>query len=161
MASDVNVVALVGRLTKDVELRTTAGGTTVATVRLAYTTNRKDGQGNYTDVSNFVDVTLWGATAEAAARYVHKGSQVAVQGRLEYQEWKNDNGDTRSKHVVQADRFEFLGSKSDSGNYDDGTSEAGDGSRPPREKHTNGGGNDASQGGTRSVPAEDNEPIPF
>ena len=112
IASDVNVVSLVGRLTKDVELRTTPSGMEVASVRLAFSSSKKVGD-RWEDKSNFIDVTLSGGTAEAAAQYVHKGSQVAVQGRLDFQEWKADDGTARSKHAIIADRFQFLGSKGD------------------------------------------------
>ncbi len=107
--SDLNVVALSGRSTRDVELKYTQTGTAVADGSLAV--NRfVSGE----EKTSFVDLVYWGKTAEVAAEYVTKGKQIAVSGRLEQQTWEKD-GQKRSKLVVVVENLQLLGSKSDGG----------------------------------------------
>jgi single-strand DNA-binding protein len=106
--NDVNVVCLTGNLTKDVELRQ-AGDSAVTTLRLAVTGRRKV-QGEWSDVPNYFDVTVWGNQAESAATYLQRGSRVAVTGRLEWREWLPDDSDVKRQAVqVVADNVVFLG----------------------------------------------------
>ncbi len=95
----MNTVNLIGRLTADPELRHTAGGTPVCTVRLAVNRPRKDGQDQG---AVFVDVVSYSRQAEAVAEHLGKGRQVAVTGRLEYRQWEGQDGSPRSKHEVTA-----------------------------------------------------------
>ena len=113
MAKDISRVTLTGRLTRDVELRHTPGGTAVSDLRVAFTTSRKDGD-QWVDNSNFVDVTVWGRQAEVCAEYLAKGRRLGVDGRLEFDEWEAQDGSgKRSKLKVVADNIAFLDSRRD------------------------------------------------
>lgn len=103
---------LVGNLTRDPELRGTDGGTSVASLRLAYNTPRKDSAtGEWSEQANYIDVTVFGKQAEAVAEYLQKGRAVAVTGRLEWREWTGSDGVKRQAHSVVADQVMFLGAK--------------------------------------------------
>lgn len=111
MAS-VNVVTLVGNLTRDPELRHTKGGTAVCDLGLAVNEREKEGD-EWVERASFFDVTVWGNQAEACSKYLAKGKQVAVAGRLRQERWTNDAGENRSKVKVVAQTVQFLGSKAD------------------------------------------------
>lgn len=109
MAKSVNQVILLGRLTRDVELKTTASGKNIADFSLAVDKGGADGG------ADFFDVTAWEKLAELVAQYTSKGSKVLVQGRLSQQTWDDkDSGAKRSKITVTATDVTFLDSKSDS-----------------------------------------------
>src|SRR4051812_13802095 len=99
MSADVCSVVLVGRLTRDPELRHTPSGTAVCELRLAYSTSRKDSSGSWTDKSNYINVVVFGRQGESCATYLAKGKQVCVHGRIEWSEWEaKDGGGKRQKH---------------------------------------------------------------
>ncbi len=75
-ASNINVVVITGNLTRDPELRSTPGGTSVCKLRVAVNSRRKDGSGNWVDKPNYFDVTVWGAQGENCANYLSKGRPV-------------------------------------------------------------------------------------
>lgn len=111
---DLNVVTIVGRLTADPEMRATTSGTSIASLRLAFTSSRKNSStGEWEDESNYIGVTVFGNHGEAIARYASKGTKVAVKGRLRYREWETDNG-KRSVIEVVADRVYLLDSRNSS-----------------------------------------------
>jgi single-strand DNA-binding protein len=101
----MNDVSLIGRLTRDPELRTTRNGTDVATLRLAVDRRRRD------DGAVFVDITCFEGQARACADHLAKGRQVAISGRLELDQWKADDGTNRSRLYVIAQSVQFLGGK--------------------------------------------------
>jgi single-strand DNA-binding protein len=101
----MNDVSLIGRLTRDPELRTSPSGTDIATLRLAVDRRRRD------DGAVFVDVTCFEGQARACADHLAKGRQVAISGRLELDEWKADDGTNRSRLYVIAQSVQFLGGK--------------------------------------------------
>ena len=105
--SDTNSVILMGNLTRDPELRHTPSGVAVANIGLA--SNRKYRQGDELkeDVC-FVDVTVFGSTAQAVAEHLNKGRKVLVEGRLRYHAWEAQDGQKRSKVDVIANRVNFL-----------------------------------------------------
>ena len=103
--ADINNVVLVGRLTRDMELRQTSGGTSVGTFSLAV--NRWNGK---EEEAGFFDVRLWGKQADSLSKYLTKGGQVAVIGELVQERWEKD-GEKRSKVLVNANRVQLLGSK--------------------------------------------------
>lgn len=109
MAADTNVVALVGRLTRDAEQRQ-AGETTIQSMRLAFTTRAKKG-GEWVDESNFIDVTLFGR--EGLGRYLVKGTRIGITGRLSWHEWQTSSGDKRQQIEVIANDVQLLDSKQD------------------------------------------------
>jgi len=115
-ATNINRVVLTGNLTRDPELRSTASGMSVCSLRIASNTRRKNqATGEWEDKPNFFDVTVWGAQGENCAQYLSKGRPVAVDGRLEWSEWEAQDGGKRSKVEVVADTVQFLGSRGDGG----------------------------------------------
>lgn len=103
-----NKVMLMGNLTRDPELRYTASGAAVASFGLAV--NRKYKQGEeWKDEVCFVDITVWAKQAENCTEYLHKGSQVFIEGRLNFQSWEGDGGQKRTKLEVVANNVQFLG----------------------------------------------------
>jgi single-strand DNA-binding protein len=106
-----------GNLTRDPELRSTPGGTSVCKLRVAVNSRRKDGQsGEWIDKPNYFDVTVWGAQGENCAQYLSKGRPVAVDGRLEWREWQDQQGNKRQSVDIIADSVQFLGSREGSEN---------------------------------------------
>jgi single-strand DNA-binding protein len=101
----MNDVSLIGRLTRDPELRTTPNGTDIATLRLAVDRRRRD------DGAVFVDITCFDGQARACVDHLTKGRQIAVSGRLELDQWKADDGSNRSRLYVIAQNVQFLGGK--------------------------------------------------
>ncbi len=105
----INRVNLSGNLTRDPELRATAGGTPILSFGLAVNDRRKNPQtGEWESVPNFVDCLIFGKRAEAVNRYIQKGSKVAVEGRLRYSSWEAKDGSRRSKLEVVIDEIEFM-----------------------------------------------------
>jgi single-strand DNA-binding protein len=103
-----NRVVLLGNLTRDVDLRSTQNQTAVADIGLAVNDRRKNQSGEWIQETTFVDVTLWGSTAEVAAQYLGKGSPVLIEGRLKYETWETE-GQKRSKLKVVCERMQMLG----------------------------------------------------
>ena len=110
-ATNINRVVLTGNLTRDPELRSTGSGMSVCSLRIACNTRRKDGSGNWVDKPNYFDVTVWGAQGENCAQYLAKGRPVAVDGRLEWREWEDKEGNKRQAVDIIADSVQFLGSR--------------------------------------------------
>ena len=108
-SASFNRVVLVGNLTRDVVLGSTQTETPVTDIGLAVNERRKDQSGNWIDEPVFVDVTLWGRTAEVANEYLSKGSAVLIEGRLRLDTWE-DNGQKRSRLRVVGERMQMLGS---------------------------------------------------
>ncbi len=121
-ASNVNVVVITGNLTRDPELRSTPGGTSVCKLRVAVNSRRKDGQtGEWVDKPNYFDVTVWGAQGENCANYLSKGRPVAIEGRLDWREWEaKDGGGKRQTVEIIANSVQFLGSRDGSGGGGEG-----------------------------------------
>jgi single-strand DNA-binding protein len=105
--ADINIVVLVGRLTRDPELRYSPAGTAIASFGVAVNNRRKVGD-EWKDEPCFVDVKVFGRMAETSSEYLAKGRQVAIEGRLTYSKWEKD-GQTRSKLEVTANNVQFLG----------------------------------------------------
>jgi single-strand DNA-binding protein len=113
-ASNINTVVITGNLTRDPELRSTPGGTSVCKLRVAVNSRRKDGQsGEWVDKPNYFDVTVWGAQGENCANYLSKGRPVAVEGRLDWREWESQDGQKRQAVEIIANSVQFLGSRGD------------------------------------------------
>ena len=109
-----NKVILIGRLTRDVELRYTPSGTAVAKFGLASSRTYKDNvTGENKEEVLFIDITVFGRSAEVANQYLSKGRQVLVEGRLVLDQWVDSTGQKRSKHSVVAERVQFMGSKNE------------------------------------------------
>lgn len=105
----INRVTISGNLTRDPELRMTKGGTQVLSFGLAVNDRMRNQQtGEWEDRPNFVDCIIFGNRAEAVAKYVSKGSKVAVEGKLRYSSWETKDGQRRSKLEVIVDEIEFM-----------------------------------------------------
>jgi single-strand DNA-binding protein len=115
-ATNINRVIITGNLTRDPELRSTGSGMSVCSMRIACNTRRKDqSTGDWVDKPNYFDVTVWGAQGENCARFLSKGRPVAIDGRLEWREWQDKEGNTRQSVEIIADAVQFLGSRDDNG----------------------------------------------
>ena len=112
-ATNINRVVLTGNLTADPELRSRPSGTSVCKLRVACNTRRKDQSGEWVDKPNYFDVTVWGAQGENCARYLSKGRPVALDGRLEWREWTDKDGNKRQGVDIIADSVQFLGGRDD------------------------------------------------
>lgn len=106
--ADVNHVILIGRLTRDAELKYTSGGMAVCKFAIATNRRRKDGD-QWVGEANFFDIVLWGHTGEALNQYLIKGKLVAVEGELRQNRWEQD-GQSRSKVEIMANNVQLLGS---------------------------------------------------
>lgn len=102
----LNSVVLIGRLTKDPELRYTPGGKAVATLRLAVDRGSHAADGS--KETDFIDVVCWEKQAETVANYLQKGRLVAVQGRLQIRQYESQEGQRREKAEVVANQVRFL-----------------------------------------------------
>src|SRR5437868_5890644 len=109
-----NRVILMGNVTRDVEVKYLQSGMAVTEIGMAVNDRRKDKSGQWVDETTFVDVTLWGRTAEIAGEYLTKGAPVLIEGRLKLDQWEKD-GQKRSKLHVVAEVMRLLGSKQGGG----------------------------------------------
>jgi single-strand DNA-binding protein len=150
VAGSVNVVVLVGNLTRDPELRATSGGTSVCRLGLAVNERTKDpATGEWGERPNYFDIDVFGAQGENCAKYLTKGRQVAVEGRLRWRSWETQEGQKRSAVSVVANSVQFIGPR-DSG--------AGGQPAPPQ------GGTTFNDTGPSAPPGPDfteDEDIPF
>jgi single-strand DNA-binding protein len=108
-----NRVVLLGNLTRDIELRYIGNGTAVTDVGLAVNDRVKKND-QWVDETTFVDITLWGRTAEVANEYLSKGSSVLIEGRLKMESWEKD-GQKRTKLKVVGERMQMVGGKGGGG----------------------------------------------
>jgi single-strand DNA-binding protein len=109
-----NRVILLGNLTRDIEVRYLQSGMAVADIGLAVNDRRKGQNGEWIEEVTFVDVTLWGRTAEVAAEYLGKGSPIFIEGRLKLDQWEKE-GQKHSKLKVTCERMQMVGSKGGGG----------------------------------------------
>jgi single-strand DNA-binding protein len=151
--ANLNKVMLIGNLTRDPEVRYTAKGTAVGDIALAINRFFQNEQGERQEETTFVDVTLWGKTAELAQTYLTKGRPVYIEGRLHMDTWQDrETGQKRSRLKVVCDTMQFLGSREGGGGaggggggrrqYDE--DDGGGYSRPPQRQ---GGGQRGAGGG--------------
>lgn len=137
-----NRVVLLGNLTRDIELRYVGSGMAVTDIGLAVN-DRVKRNDQWTEETTFVDITLWGRTAEVANEYLSKGSSVLIEGRLKLDTWEKD-GQKHSKLKVVGERMQMVGgrgggggggggsrSSSDADNSHEYASEAASGSSTP------------------------------
>lgn len=109
MANDVNKSILIGRLTRDVETKSTSGGTTFVRFSLASNYSQKKGE-TWEEKANFIDCVVWGKSAENFAKYAKKGSRVCVEGALRWSSWEKD-GVKHSKIEINVSEWQLLDPK--------------------------------------------------
>ncbi len=107
--ANLNKVMLIGRLTRDPELRALPSGTPVTEFALATNREYKDQNGQKKETTCFVELVVFGRRAEVVNEYLKKGSQVFVEGRLDFETWESKSGEKRSRHRVFVENFQFLG----------------------------------------------------
>jgi single-strand DNA-binding protein len=143
-----NRVVLLGNLTRDIELRYIGNGTAVTDIGLAVN-DRVKRNDQWVDETTFVDITLWGRTAEVANEYLSKGSSVLIEGRLKMESWEKD-GQKRTKLKVIGERMQMVGGKGGGGQ--------GGGSRGGSSRSTSDDSHEYSSAGMDSIPDDE---IPF
>jgi len=156
MAQNINRVIVTGNLTADPVLNSLPSGTSVCDLRIAVNGRRKDNQsGQWVDKPNYFNVKVWGTQGENAAKYLSKGRPVAVDGRLDWREWEDKQGQKRQSVDIIADTVQFLGGRDDSS--------GGNGGFASSSPAVGGAGVDQSDfqpvGAPTSAPSEDD--IPF
>lgn len=109
--ADINHVSLVGRLTRDADLKYTNSGQAVSNISLAVNQRRRR-DNEWIDEAHFFDCVLWGKSAEALNSYLVKGKQVGVEGQLRQNRWEQE-GRTRSKVEISVNNIQLLGTRSD------------------------------------------------
>lgn len=109
----LNVIAIMGRLSRDPELRQTTTGKSVASFTLACSRGRKDASGK--DLVDWIPVVAWEHTAEFVCKYFEKGSLIAIDGRLQSRTYKDRDGNNRTAIEIVANNANFAGSKSTGG----------------------------------------------
>lgn len=108
----INRVTITGNLTRDPELRSTAGGMSVLKLGVAVNDRAKNQQtGEWEDRPNFIDCTMFGTRAESVSRFLSKGAKVAIEGKLRWSSWETPQGEKRSKVEVVVDEIEFMSSR--------------------------------------------------
>lgn len=107
-----NKIIIVGNLTRDVDLKYLPSGSALATIGLASNRKYKKQDGSLGEEVCFVDVKLFGRTAEVANQYLKKGSQILIEGRLTLESWTDQSGAKKSRHTITAESMQMLGSKS-------------------------------------------------
>ena len=110
----LNKIFVMGRLTRDPELRRTNNGTAVASFALAVDRDFKNADG--TKDTDFIDIVAWRGTAEFASKYFTKGRMAVVEGRLQMRDWQDKNGNNRRSYEVQADSVYFADNRRSEGN---------------------------------------------
>lgn len=120
--NDMNKVSVIGRLTKDAELKYSSTGLAICDFSIAVNRSKRQGEG-YVDEASFFEATLLGKLAESMQRHLVKGKQVAISGFLKQDRWKNKDGENRTKVSIGVDEIQLIGgNKSNDGNggYNDG-----------------------------------------
>src|SRR5680860_1278415 len=108
MARGIARVTVVGNLTRDPELKETAAGTSLCKLGVAVNSARKGQNGEWTEEVSFFDAVVWGNQGENCARYLSKGREVAIDGRLNQRRWEAEDGSRRSKVEIVANQVVFM-----------------------------------------------------
>jgi single-strand DNA-binding protein len=117
-----NKITIIGNLGKDPELRYTPQGVAICDFTMATNEKKKDKTGKQQEVATWFRITLWRSQAENASRYLKKGSQVYIEGRLSLEEWTDRDGNLKQTLSVTGTEMQFIGGRADSaavgGQYD-------------------------------------------
>jgi single-strand DNA-binding protein len=161
MAASLNKVFLMGNLTRDPEVKYTPKGTAVGDLAIAINDSYKAQDGTIKETVTYVDIEVWGRTAENCKQYLTKGRPIFVEGQLKLDQWESPQGEKKSKMRVRADRVQFLGGGQQSGagggRPSGERSGSSEGARPVRPAPAPAGGNAAEDG----PPPTDDDDIPF
>jgi single-strand DNA-binding protein len=106
----INRVVLVGRLTRDPELRSLPSGVSVCSLRIACNSTRKDADGAFIERPNYFDVSVFGARGETVSNHIRRGERVGIDGRLDWREWETPEQQRRQAVSIVADTVQFLDS---------------------------------------------------
>jgi single-strand DNA-binding protein len=136
---NINHVVLTGRLTSDPDLRSLPSGSSVCHLRIAVNGRRRDPAGAWSEKPNYFNVVVFGAHGETIAKYMHKGRPVAIDGRLDWREWKAEDGRGFQAVSIIAQTVQFLGN-------------------PPSDD-SNGIAGDNDTGGLQSIAGDDEEKL--
>jgi single-strand DNA-binding protein len=109
MAASLNKVLLMGNLTRDPEVKYTPKGTAVGDLAIAINDTYKAQDGSMKEIVTYVDIEVWGRTAENCKQYLTKGRPIFVEGQLRLDQWETPQGEKKSRMKVKADRVQFLG----------------------------------------------------
>ena len=150
----VNKVILLGRLGQDPELRYTQSQLPVCTLSLATNERKKAADGQWKEETEWHRVVTFGKTAENCNKFLQKGRQAYVEGRIRTNKWQDKEGKDRYTTEILANTVQFIGGKSDSGGYSQGQSQ-------PQQKVANGGGADVKIPDVGEVISFDDDDIPF
>ncbi len=141
MAEDINNVVVVGRLTKDAELKYTNGGSAVTKFSIAVNRSKKDGD-QWVDEASFFVFLLWGRRGESLNQYLQRGTRLAVTGELRQDRWEQD-GQQRSRVFIHANNVQLLGSRENSngGNNQNNSNQSNQSYKKPAQNPQGSGGN--------------------
>ena len=157
-----NKVILMGNLTRDVELKYIGNQTAVTEITLAVNDRRRGQDGQWQEETTFVDVTLWGRTAEVADQYLGKGSGVMVEGRLRLDQWDDkQTGQRRSRLRVTGERMQMLPRGGGNGGNGGSSSQGSGGSYNTTGAQYGGGSNYGGNTSQQAPPQQDNGPGGF
>ena len=112
----MNKVILIGNLTKNIDLKYLTTGVAVGESSMAINQVYKKQDGTKVQDTCFIDIVMYGRSAEISNQYLKKGSQLCIEGKLNFQQWSDQNGNKRSKHIVSVEKVEFLDVRSDDSN---------------------------------------------
>jgi single-strand DNA-binding protein len=154
-----NRVILLGNLTRDPELKYLPSGMAVADIGLAVNDRRKNANGEWIEETTFVDITLFGRTAEVVGEYVTKGSPLFIEGRLKFESWETADHQKRSKLKVIGDRIQLLSSKGGSGGGQSGPARPAM-ARPAGNQYNQANQNSQADPYSQPVPPDDFGPSP-
>jgi single-strand DNA-binding protein len=115
----INRVVLIGRLTRDPELRALPAGSNVCGLRIACNSARREPDGSWSERPNYFDVSVFGAAADNVSQYLRRGRQVGIDGRLDWREWETAEGQKRQSVSIIADSVQFLDGPGDAEQGDD------------------------------------------
>ncbi len=155
MAEDINSVTIVGRLTRDAELKYTNGGSAVTKFSLAVNRSKKDGD-QWVEEASFFDVSLWGRRGESLNQYLQRGTRIAVTGELRQDRWEQD-GQSRSRVFIHANNIQLLGSNGP-GQANSGQNNSGNNQRNSSNQSYQKQGNNNFNNESKKNPSYENYP---
>lgn len=117
----MNKVILIGNLTKNIDLKYLTTGVAVGESSMAINQVYKKQDGTKVQDTCFIDIVMYGRSAEISNQYLNKGSKLCIEGKLNFQQWSDQYGNKRSKHIVSVEKVEFLDVRSDDSNTQQAT----------------------------------------